>query len=186
MLNHRTPCLVLAVLALAAAAPLRAQDQQEQPQPQNAIVVLEKQGNHTVFLRAIRAAGLEETLRGEGTFTVFAPTDEAFAKLPEDKLDALLADQEAIKELVSYHILPRKVVVVDVTEQMSVPTLGGTNVLIMKEGEILKVRAPAAAAEVRGAELPPGAVVTTVITPDGAAVNGVIHSVDTVLLIENG
>jgi uncharacterized surface protein with fasciclin (FAS1) repeats len=164
---------------------VQAQDPQPQ-QPENAILVLEKQGNHTVFLRAIRAAGLEETLRGEGTFTVFAPTDEAFAKLPEGKLDELLADQEAVKALVSFHIVPRKIVVVDVTEPMSVPTLGGTNVLISKEGEILKVRAPAAAAEVRGAEPPPGAVVTTVVTPDGQAVNGVIHAVDTVLLVEGG
>jgi uncharacterized surface protein with fasciclin (FAS1) repeats len=180
---HRTPSLVVAALALAAQ--VQAQDQQQQQQQSdNVIAVLEAQGNHTQFLNAIRAAGLEETLKGQGTFTVFAPTDEAFAKLPEGKLDELMANPEAIKELVSYHIASEAIRGADVTEPKNVQTLAGTNVQVVKTGEQLQIRAPAPAAEMGREGVPPGGVVTTVVTGDRAASNGVVHSVDTVLLIE--
>jgi len=181
---HRTPCLVVAALALAAQAPRVQAQETPQQQPQDVIAVLEAQGNHTTFLRAIRAAGLEETLKGEGTFTVFAPTDDAFAKLPEGKLAELLGNPDAIKELVSYHVAARAIRGADVTEPVNVETLAGTTVQVVKTGEQIQVRAPAPAAEMGREGAPPGGVVTTVVTGDRAATNGVVHSVDTVLLIE--
>jgi uncharacterized surface protein with fasciclin (FAS1) repeats len=172
----------MTILALAAFSPqARAQDVQP---PETIISLLEKQGNHTTFLRAVRAAGLEEALSGEGTFTVFAPTDEAFAKLPEGKLDELLANPEAIKELVSYHVATRAIRGADVTEPMNVQTLAGTNIQVSKTDDKLQVRSPAPAAEIGREGAPPGGVVTTVVTADRAATNGVVHSVDTVLLVE--
>ncbi|MGH7501787.1 MAG: fasciclin domain-containing protein [Longimicrobiales bacterium] len=182
MWNHRTPLIVAAALALVAS-PALAQEQQ-QPQPETIISVLERQGNHTTFLQAIRAAGLEETLQGEGPYTVFAPTDEAFAKLPEGKLDELMANPETLKELLSFHIAAQAIRSADVTEPMNVATLQGSSVQVSKDGETLRVQAPAPAAEVTAEAVVPGATTSAIVTPDLEASNGVIHAVDTVLLIE--
>lgn len=92
--------------SLVANSPVRAQDQQPQ-QPGDILTTLEQQGNNTTFLRAIQAAGLGETLKGEGPYTVFAPTDEAFGKLPEGKLDELMANPEALKEMISFHVVAK-------------------------------------------------------------------------------
>src|SRR5688572_32507306 len=71
-------------------------------------------GSFTTLAKAIEAAGLTETLKGEGPFTVFAPTDEAFDKLPEGTLDALLKDKEKLAAILTYHVVPGKVPSADV------------------------------------------------------------------------
>jgi uncharacterized surface protein with fasciclin (FAS1) repeats len=183
MPTQRTPLILTAALALVAVAPARGQEQPQQ-QPDNIITALEKAGNHATFLQAIRAAGLEETLKGEGPYTVFAPTDEAFAKVPNEKLDALMANKDEIKELISYHIVKGAIKAADVTEPRTAETLQSASIQIVKEGEALKIQAPAPAAEVTASAQRPAGLTANVVKADLAASNGVIHAVDIVLMNE--
>ena len=73
-----------------------------------------KAGNFTTLVTAVKAAGLVDTLKGPGPFTVFAPTDAAFAKVPKATLDALLADKAALTKVLTYHVVPGKVMAADV------------------------------------------------------------------------
>jgi uncharacterized surface protein with fasciclin (FAS1) repeats len=122
-------------------------------------------GSFGTLLQAATAAGLVETLKGDGPYTVFAPTDEAFSALPAGTLDGLLADPEALKEILLYHVVAGTVTsdqVVDLTEAPSVagPAIG----IAVVDG---KVKLNDAA---------------TVVTPDVKASNGVIHVIDQVIL----
>ncbi len=122
-------------------------------------------GSFDTLVAAIQAAGLAETLSGEGPYTVFAPTDEAFAALPEGTLEQLLLpeNQEALTQILTYHVVAGEVPSSDVTTGM-VPTV---------EGDDLDVVADAGSVTVNGAN---------VTQPDIAASNGVIHVIDTVLV----
>src|SRR4051794_3073399 len=71
-------------------------------------------GSFKTLVSAAKEAGLVETLKGEGPFTVFAPTDEAFAKIPKEKLESLLKDKKALTAVLTYHVVPGKVMAVDV------------------------------------------------------------------------
>ena len=82
-------------------------------------------GSFTTLAKALEAAGLVETLKGEGPFTVFAPTDEAFAKLPEGTLDALLKDKEKLTAILTYHVVPGKVTAEQVAAMTSAKTVNG-------------------------------------------------------------
>lgn len=125
-------------------------------------------GSFDTLVAAIQAAGLEDTLSGEGPYTVFAPTDEAFAALPEGTLEKLLLpeNQEALTEILTYHVVSGEVPASDVTTGM-VPSV---------EGEDLDVVADAGSVSVNGA---------SVTQPDVMASNGVIHVIDTVLIPES-
>jgi uncharacterized surface protein with fasciclin (FAS1) repeats len=123
-------------------------------------------GSFTTLARAIEAAGLTETLKGEGPFTVFAPTDEAFAKLPEETLNALLQDREKLAAILTYHVVPRKVGSAEVAQLDTVSTVNG---------KALRIAAADGKVTVGDA---------TVIQADVPATNGVIHAIDTVLLPE--
>lgn len=127
------------------------------------IDVAKQAGTFTTLLKAIDAAGLTERLAGPGPFTVLAPTDEAFAKLPPKDLDALLADKAKLEAVLQYHVVTGAVASTDIATQKTIKTLQG--------GE-LTVDA-ASGVKIGGA---------TVVTPDIAAANGVIHAIDTVLL----
>jgi uncharacterized surface protein with fasciclin (FAS1) repeats len=121
-------------------------------------------GFFTTLARAIEAAGLTETLRGEGPFTVFAPTDEAFAKLPKNTLDALLEDREQLAAVLTYHVVPQPVGSADVARLTSVRTANGKVVPISTaNGKVMVGNA-------------------TLIQTNIPATNGVIHVIDTVLL----
>ena len=85
-------------------------------------------GSFNTLVAAVQAAGLEEALRGEGPFTVFAPTDEAFAAIPAETLEALLADPEALSQILLYHVLAGKVMAESVTDGLSADTLQGAPV----------------------------------------------------------
>jgi uncharacterized surface protein with fasciclin (FAS1) repeats len=122
-----------------------------------------KAGSFTTLVAAVKAAGLVETLKGTGPFTVFAPTDEAFAKLPQGTVDALLKDIPKLKKILTYHVVSGKVMAADVVKMKSATTV---------EGSDLKVDASS------GVKINN----STVTTPDVAADNGIIHIIDTVLM----
>jgi len=122
-------------------------------------------GSFQTLATALEAAGLVETLKGEGPFTVFAPTDEAFAKLPEGTVEALLADPEKLTRVLTYHVVPGKVTSAEVVGLSAARTVEGGELRIdASEG----VRINGASVEVA----------------DVMASNGVIHVIDTVLLPE--
>ncbi len=123
-------------------------------------------GSFNTLAAAIEAAGLVETLKGEGPFTVFAPTDEAFARLPAGALDGLLADREKLAQVLTYHVVPGRVSSAGVAAMQSAKTVNGKK---------LRIEAEDGKATVGGA---------TVTQADIAASNGVIHVIDTVLLPE--
>ena len=123
-------------------------------------------GSFKTLTTALEAAGLVETLKGKGPFTVFAPTDEAFAKLPEGTLKSLLmpANKQKLKAILTYHVVAGNVKAADVIKLSSVKTLNGQSVTIKVVG---------------GKVLINGA---TVVKADIAATNGSIHVIDTVLM----
>jgi len=120
-------------------------------------------GTFNTLVAAVTAAGLGETLKGEGPFTVFAPTDDAFAALPEGTIEALLADPEALAAILTYHVVAGKVMSTDLTEGMTAATVNGADITITLEG----------GAKVNGANI---------VAADIEATNGVIHVIDAVIL----
>jgi len=122
-------------------------------------------GNFQTLVTAVKAAGLVGTLKGTGPYTVFAPTDAAFAKLPKATLDALLADpQGELKQVLLYHVLPGKVMAADVKDGMEAKTVQGAPVKFsVKNGTVMINDA-------------------TITTTDIETSNGVIHVIDTVLI----
>jgi uncharacterized surface protein with fasciclin (FAS1) repeats len=124
-------------------------------------------GSFTTLLAAVRAAGLEETLRGAGPFTVFAPTDAAFSKLPDGTVEALLKDREKLRSILTYHVVAGRVTAADVVKLDRAATVNGASVEIRtKDGAVMVDEA-------------------TVVTADVMASNGVIHVVDTVIVPDN-
>jgi uncharacterized surface protein with fasciclin (FAS1) repeats len=121
-------------------------------------------GNFTTLVAAVTAADLVETLSGEGPFTVFAPTDEAFAALPAGVLDALLLPENKalLAQILTYHVVSGMVMAADVTDG-DVATVEGSTIKLSTMGGVT----------VNGA---------TVVTADVAASNGVIHAIDAVIL----
>ncbi|MEG4810068.1 fasciclin domain-containing protein [Microcoleus sp. F8-D3] len=122
-----------------------------------------KAGSFTTLVAAVKAAGLVDTLKGAGPFTVFAPTDEAFAKLPEGTVEALLKDIPKLKKILTYHVVSGKVLAADVVKLKSAKTVEGSEVKIDASNGV-KIND------------------STVTTADVAADNGVIHIIDSVLL----
>ena len=120
-------------------------------------------GSFSTLVAAVKAANLVDTLKGKGPFTVFAPTDEAFAKLPAGTVEALLKDVPKLKKILTYHVVSGKVMAADVTKLKSATTVEGSDVKIDASSGV-KIND------------------STVTTPDVAADNGVIHIIDTVLI----
>jgi len=122
-------------------------------------------GVFTTLLKAATAAELVETLQGEGPFTVFAPTDEAFAALPAGTLDALLADPEALKKVLLYHVVEGKVTSDQIVGMTTATSVEGSPIAIsVKDGTVYLNDS------------------AKVVTADVMASNGVIHIIDAVLL----
>ncbi len=119
-------------------------------------------GSFKTLAAALSAAGLVDTLKGPGPFTVFAPTDEAFAKIPKAQLDALLADKAKLTSVLTYHVLAGKVMAKDV-KAGKVKTVQGSEVTVATTGGVM----------VDGAK---------VTASDIIADNGVIHVIDSVML----
>lgn len=119
-------------------------------------------GSFNTLVTAVKAAGLVDTLKSPGPFTVFAPTDEAFAKVPKATLDALLADKAKLTAVLTYHVVPGVVMAKDVAAG-KVKTVQGSELTITTAGGV----------KVDGAN---------VIKTDIVASNGVIHVIDSVVL----
>ncbi|HKK98149.1 MAG TPA: fasciclin domain-containing protein [Marivita sp.] len=122
-------------------------------------------GTFETLVAAVQAADLVETLKSEGPFTVFAPTDEAFAALPEGTVDTLLMpeNKDQLVSILTYHVVPGKVMSTDLTDDMEATTVQGADITIDLDDGVMVENA-------------------TVTTADIETSNGVIHVIDTVIL----
>jgi uncharacterized surface protein with fasciclin (FAS1) repeats len=120
-------------------------------------------GKFNTLVQAVQAAGLVETLSGEGPFTVFAPTDEAFAQIPQETLQAVLADKEKLTAILTYHVVPGKLMAADVVRSTQLQTVQGQSITVSTEGGVRVDNA-------------------NVIQTDIEADNGVIHVIDQVIM----
>ena len=145
----------LVALALTAGATFSAM-------AQDIVDTAVKAGNFKTLVAAVQAAGLVDTLKGPGPFTVFAPTDEAFAKIPKATLDGLLKDKAALTKVLTYHVVPGKVMAKDV-KAGKVKTVQGQEITLSTNMGVMVDQ-------------------SKVIATDVAASNGVIHAIDTVLM----
>jgi uncharacterized surface protein with fasciclin (FAS1) repeats len=149
--------LVLAAVTAttAAAAPAKRAD---------IVTTATAAGQFTTLTKLLKTAGLAATLRGSGPYTVFAPTDAAFAKVPKATLKALLADKTKLKAVLLYHVVPGKVTAAKVVKLSSAKTVNGASVRIRVNGGNVFVNS------------------AKVTMPDVMATNGVIHVVNRVLI----
>jgi uncharacterized surface protein with fasciclin (FAS1) repeats len=120
-------------------------------------------GKFNTLVQAVQAAGLVETLSGEGPFTVFAPTDEAFAQIPQETLQAVLADKEKLTAILTYHVVPGRLMAADVVRSTQLQTVQGQSITVSTEG---------------GVRVDDANVIQTDIEAD----NGVIHVIDKVIM----
>jgi uncharacterized surface protein with fasciclin (FAS1) repeats len=150
----------LALVGMLAAPPARAE------QSKNIVDTAVAAGSFTTLAKALTAADLVDTLKGPGPFTVFAPTDEAFAKLPAGTLDDLLKPENKamLRRVLTYHVVAGKVLAADVMKVSSAKAVSGDSLPIQVDGSTVM------AGQAR------------VVKADIAASNGVIHVIDTVLL----
>jgi uncharacterized surface protein with fasciclin (FAS1) repeats len=144
-----------ALIALTACASV--------PQPVSVTDTIARTPELSTLSRLITEAGLADTLRGAGPYTVFAPTNDAFNALPAGALDKLAADKEALRGVLTFHVLPAKVLAADVTTT-NAKTVNGATVALAKAGTFVTVEEG------------------LVQTPDIVASNGVVHVTDRVLL----
>ncbi len=150
---------------LAVASPIQGQYASEASAPAEDIVeVAAAAGSFTTLLAAAEAAGLVDVLKSEGPFTVFAPTDEAFAKLPEGTVESLLENPEALRAVLLYHVVPGRVTAEQVVTLSEAETAQGAAVRISTYGETVRIND------------------ATVTAADIEASNGIIHVIDTVIL----
>jgi uncharacterized surface protein with fasciclin (FAS1) repeats len=164
--NSMRNTLLAGALALLVAVPASAQmpshDMVEKPQ-MNIVETAVAAGSFNTLVAAVKAAGLVDVLSGEGPFTVFAPTDEAFAKLPDGTVEALLEDTEKLTAILTYHVVAGKVMSSDVAGLTSATTVQGGDLSIDTSYGV----------KINDAK---------VVKADVEASNGVIHVIDTVLL----
>jgi uncharacterized surface protein with fasciclin (FAS1) repeats len=135
-----------------------------QPETRDIVEVAAEDGRFSTLVTAVTEAGLVDALKAEGPLTVFAPTDDAFAALPEGTLDALLADIPALTDVLLYHVVDGKYMAADVVELSELETLLGENLSI----EVMDGKVMLGDAEV---------IITNIETS-----NGVIHVIDAVLV----
>jgi len=154
---------VFTVPALASAQNVSTKDKKPM---KNIVQVAVEAGSFNTLVAAVKAAGLVETLSGPGPFTVFAPTDAAFAKLPAGTVEALLADKEKLTSILTYHVVSGKVMAADIvkTNGATPNTVNGLPLDIVVRGGKVYVNG------------------INVVTADVQASNGVIHIIDAVIL----
>ncbi len=151
--------LALAATTALAAAPAIAMNDEK-----TIVETAVEAGSFTTLVAAVEAAGLVETLSGEGPFTVFAPTDEAFAALPEGTVEGLLEDPEALASILTYHVVAGSVMSGDLSDGMMATTVNGSDITIsIADGVVMINDATVAAAVIETS-------------------NGVIHVIDSVIL----
>ncbi|HVM56498.1 MAG TPA: fasciclin domain-containing protein [Gaiellaceae bacterium] len=131
--------------------------------PHTILETAKEAGTFETLLAAVDAAGLGDTLAGDGPFTVFAPTDDAFAALPPETMSGLLADPPALARILTYHVVPGRIMSAEITRDSEQTTVEGGVVRIAVNGAVTVNDA-------------------TVVQPDIEADNGVIHVIDRVLI----
>lgn len=166
LMTVKVTSIAAAAAILLAPAVASAQGASKEKKSGDIVSVAAGAGQFKTLIAAVKAAGLVETLQGEGPFTVFAPTDEAFAKLPKGTLDALLADKAKLAAILTYHVVPGKVMAADIVKMggATPTTVNGDEVDITLRGGKVYVDA------------------ARVATADIQASNGVIHVIDAVIL----
>ena len=164
-IHLRAAAALAALLSLPALASAQHKHTDKTPM-KNIVQVAIDAGNFKTLATALQAAGLVDAIQGPGPFTVFAPTDAAFAKLPAGTLDQLLADKEKLTSILTYHVVSGRVMAADVLNAKGAKpaTLNGQTLDITVRGDKVYVN---------GAQ---------VITADLIASNGVIHVIDRVLI----
>ena len=153
-------------IAVAAAVAILPATGRAQAPTKNIVETAVAAGSFKTLVAAVQAAGLVETLSGSGPFTVFAPSDAAFAKLPAGTIDALLKDKTKLTSILTYHVVPGKVMAADVLKMKAgqPATVNGEKVnVVVRDGKVF----------VDGAQ---------VVTTDIVTTNGVIHVIDTVIM----
>jgi uncharacterized surface protein with fasciclin (FAS1) repeats len=156
--------VLMVILVLGQFAFAAGTKEMAPPMPKDIVEIAVADGRFTTLVAALSAAKLVDTLKSAGPFTVFAPTDDAFAKLPEGTVEALLNDIPTLTNILLYHVVSGKVMASDVVKLSSAPTVFGKNVAIkVVDGKVMINN-------------------SMVIIPDIEASNGVIHVIDTVLL----
>ena len=160
-MKHMPTKFLMAAALTATAATAQAQGSK----PTNDIVeTAVAAGSFKTLVAAVQAAGLVETLKGKGPFTVFAPTDEAFAKLPAGTVEALLKDKAKLAAILTYHVVPGDVRAAQVVKMTSAKTVNGQSLTFSTNGGSVSVDK------------------AKVVKTDILASNGVIHVIDTVVL----
>ena len=157
---------IVALTSLALAGMMTSVSPARAQQTKDIVDTAVAAGSFTTLAKALTAADLVSTLKGAGPFTVFAPTDEAFAKLPPGTLDNLLKPENKamLRRVLTYHVVPGKVMAADVVKISSAKAVSGDPLRITASGGAVMVDK------------------ARVVKPDIAASNGVIHVIDTVLL----
>ena len=165
VLSITAAAAVVAIAGLATAGDYskKKDDATKAASSQMTILDTAKAAGFTTLVAAVEAAGLQEALSGEGPLTVFAPTEEAFKKIPAETLQGLLADQEALRAVLLYHVVSGEVMSGDVVKLKSAKTLNGAEVKIDATNSVMINTAKVTKADVM-------------------ATNGVIHVIDTVLM----
>ena len=153
------------VFAFAAAPAIAGScSSQTKTASNNIVETAVSAGSFTTLVAAVQAADLADTLAGDGPYTVFAPTDEAFAKLPEGTVEALLANPDKLRAILLYHVVPGKVSAADVISLSTATTAQGSDVNIrVADGSVMVNNALVTATDIETS-------------------NGVIHVIDTVIL----
>ena len=157
---------VTALLTLPTGASAQYATPKEKAPMKNIVEIAAEAGSFNTLVAAVKAAGLVETLSGTGPFTVFAPTDAAFAKLPAGTVEALLADKAKLTSILTFHVVAGKVMAADIINANGATptTVNGLPLdVVVRDGKVY----------VNG---------TQVVTADIVASNGVIHVIDAVLL----
>ena len=163
MLNHLSKTLSILVATLLFTAFAHANHHEMK---KDIVDVAAENGSFTTLVAAVKAAGLVDTLKGDGPFTVFAPTDEAFAALPEGTVEMLLKpeNKDKLVAILPYHVVPGKIMAAEVMKLSSAETVQGEAVMVaIDDGNVMINTAK-------------------VVIPDVKASNGVIHVIDAVLL----
>ena len=156
------------VALIAATASFSATDVKAETAGKTIVEIAAGAEDFSTLVAAVKAAGLVDVLSSKGPFTVFAPTNEAFAKLPEGTVESLLKpeNKEKLIAVLKYHVVPGKVMAKDVVKVDSAKTAQGSSVTVTVEGKTVKVDN------------------ATVVKTDIEASNGVIHVIDAVIIPE--
>ncbi len=154
--------LLAAAATFALSAPALAESNKD------IVDIAVEAGSFETLVAAVQAAGLVDVLKGDGPFTVFAPTDAAFAALPEGTVESLLLpeNKDMLTAILTYHVVPGKVMSTDLTDDMTAATVEGSDIMIDLDNGVM----------INGA---------TVVSADIVASNGVIHVIDQVILPES-